>query len=110
MAFHAPGVEQSILPGVLGLDGLRRVGAILDLRNMEMYLTETGGYSLIDHLPEGTERYKLEIAPTGHMMLPCSEFSGAREQEREAERTAVSALEARLEAVRAPTWQPDSQQ
>ena len=37
--------------------------------------TKTGDYDLDKAMPPGTEVYQGELAPSGHMVLPCCEFS-----------------------------------
>ena len=71
---NIPTVHNSELPGLLGLTALRKNGAILDLRTLKVYFTGPGDYDLMTALPPGTESFQAEIAPSGHMVLPCCEF------------------------------------
>ena len=43
-----------------------------------MYLVGLGGYEI--RLSPGSERHSLEESPAGHLMLPCSRFSGPQVQ------------------------------
>jgi len=73
-----PTVSGSELPGLLGLTALRKNRAILDLHTMKMYFAGPGEYNLLSALPPGTDCFQAEIAPSGHMVIPCCEF-GRRE-------------------------------
>ena len=69
-----PTVDNSDLPGLLGLDALRRNRAVLDLNTLELHLMGPGDYELSDALPPGTDTYALNLAPSGHLLLPCGMF------------------------------------
>ncbi len=69
-----PTVSNSDLPGLLGLTALRKNRAILDFNTMRLYFTGPGDYDLMTAMPPGTESFQGEIAPSGHMVLPCCEF------------------------------------
>ena len=72
---EAPIVPKSDLPGLLGLRSMQNSRATLDLTTNQMHLCGPGDVSII--LPSGTETYQLEIAPSGHLVLPCCNFTAA---------------------------------
>jgi len=80
--FTLPTVPNSELPGLLGLQSMRERRTILDLNTLQMHLLGPGDYELLPHLPPGTESYQCEIAPSGHMVLPCGEYAGVDREER----------------------------
>ena len=70
-----PTIANSDLPGLLGLQSLRKNRGILDLNTLKVYFAGPGDYDLEKAMPPGTEVYQGELAPSGHMVLPCCEFS-----------------------------------
>jgi hypothetical protein len=70
-----PTVSSSDLPGLLGLSALKRNRAILDFNTMELHFCGPGDYDLAKAIPPGTDTFQLEVAPSGHLVLPCCEFS-----------------------------------
>ena len=68
----APTVKGSELPALLGLRSLNRKRAILDLVDNK---TGPGTYDLSKAMPPGTQTYQLKVAPSGHLLLPCAEWS-----------------------------------
>lgn len=72
-----PAVHKSELPGLLGLTALRKNNAILDFATLELHFQGPGRQPLRQHLPAGTETFPLELAPSGHMVLPCCEYERA---------------------------------
>jgi len=70
--FETPVVPGSELPALLGLKSLTQARCILDLTTNQIHLCGPGKPQF--ELPPGSESYQLEIAPSGHLMLPCSEF------------------------------------
>lgn len=72
-----PTVSHSDLPGLLGLTALTKNRAIIDFQSLEMHFLGPGDYNLESMLPPGTDTYKLEVAPSGHLVLPCCEYSEA---------------------------------
>jgi len=69
-----PTVSGSDLPGLLGLSALRKNRGILDLNTMDLHFCGPGDYDLLKALPPGTDTFQLELAPSGHLVLPCCEF------------------------------------
>ena len=72
-----PTVSNSDLPGLLGLTALRKNRAILDLNTMKLYFVGPGDYNLDKAMPPGTDSFQCEQSPSGHMVVPCCEYSGA---------------------------------
>ncbi len=69
-----PTINNSNLPGLLGLDSTIANRGILDLVNGKMYFCGQGRFNLFDHLPPGTNSFKLERSASGHIVLPICEF------------------------------------
>ena len=75
--YTSPCVPGSDLPALLGLKSLMDHGAIIDCRNRTMYLCGPGDAVITP--PPGTQKPKLEQAPSGHLVLPISEFGKYKE-------------------------------
>ena len=73
--YRTPAVENSDLPGLLGLQAMRDHRVVLDLQKLRMYFVGPGDYDLDKALSPGTVSFALEVAPSGHLLLPCSNFS-----------------------------------
>ena len=71
---EVPAVENSDLPGLMGLSALKRNRAILDFNSLTLYFCGKDQYDLKDALPANTDKYQLEAAPSGHLVLPCCEY------------------------------------
>ena len=69
-----PTVCNSELPGLLGLTALRNNRAILDFSTLQLHFCGPGDYDLNKALPPGTDSFQCELAPSGHMVLPCCEY------------------------------------
>ena len=54
---------------------------ILDLQKLKMYFVGPGDYDLDKSLSPGTVSFELEVAPSGHLLLPCSNFGNLSEKE-----------------------------
>jgi hypothetical protein len=67
--YTTPVVSNSDLPGLLGLNTMRRNRCILDMVNLKLHMCGPADIRL--NLPPGTESFQLEIAPSGHLVLPC---------------------------------------
>ena len=70
----SPAVVNSELPGLLGLTALRKNRAVLDFTTLKLYFCGPADYNVAGALPEGTDTFQLEVAPSGHIVLPCCEF------------------------------------
>jgi len=81
-SFDTPTVPKSMLPALLGLDSTRRCRGIIDTNTMVLHLCGPGDYDIASALPAGTESIQCEIAPSGHMVIPCSEFAELDKRER----------------------------
>ena len=69
-----PAVTDSDLPGLLGLVSLMKNRAVLDFNTLTLYFLGPGDYKLEEALPPGTDSFKCEQAPSGHLVLPCCSF------------------------------------
>ena len=75
--FLTPTVNgDSHLPALLGLKALIENGAILDTQNLT--LAFCGKEKPKIEYPSGTEIFQLECAPSGHLMLPCSDYQNKK--------------------------------
>jgi len=70
--FSAPIVPNSEIPALLGLESLSQKRALLDTYSKKLYLVGPGGYSI--KLSPGSTVLDLQSAPSGHLLLPVSEF------------------------------------
>jgi len=78
--YEAPEVPQSDVPGLLGLDTLVRLHALLDCAGRKLFLVGPGGYKL--QLSPGSMSCDLEVANTGHLLLPCTDYQKGGNGER----------------------------
>ena len=76
---QVPAVTDSDLPGLLGLTALRKNREVLDFTTLKMHFCGPNDYELERALPEGTDTFQLETAPSGHIVLPCCEFQDAKD-------------------------------
>ena len=75
--FLTPTVNgESNLPALPGLKALRENGAILCLHDLTIAFC--GKEKPKIEYPSGTEIFQLECAPSGHLMLPCSDFQNQK--------------------------------
>jgi hypothetical protein len=66
-------VVEGPLPALLGLEALTRHRALICTQTRRLILLGSGGYKL--SLSPGSKVLSLYQAPTGHLMLPCCEWS-----------------------------------
>ena len=69
-----PSITDSNLPGLLGLQSLRKNRAVLDFNTLKLYFCGPGDSNIDSSLPPGTDTFQLELAPSGHLVLPCCEY------------------------------------
>ena len=55
-------------------------GAILYFQTLELHFGGPGGSQIKNHLAPGTDSFQLEVAPSGHLLLPCCEYQPGQEQ------------------------------
>jgi hypothetical protein len=67
--------DKSDLPALLGLKTLIDRRAILDCTTLQLHFLGPG--DLVLNLPPGSESFQLVQAPSGHLMLPCCDYSTA---------------------------------
>ena len=72
--YETPIVENSDLPGILGLTSLTKLRALIDLTTNQVHFLGPDNCDLKSVLPPGTESYQLAHAPSGHLLLPCNNF------------------------------------
>ena len=46
----------------------------LDMNTLKTYFAGPGDYDLMRGLPPGTDCFQCELAPSGHLVIPCCEF------------------------------------
>lgn len=69
-----PVVPESGIPGLLGITSLRIKRALIDLIDNKLYFAGPGDYNLAAALPPGTECFQCENSPSGHLILPCTNY------------------------------------
>ena len=89
--YTAPVIPDSDLPPLLGLRTLRSQRAILDMSGpeAELILPGPGGFQL--QLSPGSTRLPLRTAPSGHLILPVTNYPRARSEPPRSRFTFVSA-------------------
>ena len=85
-----PTIANSDLPLLLGLAALRKTRAIFDLNTLKIYFAGPGDYDLEKSLPPGTDVFQGELAPSGHLVLPCGEYGDVNERDTGSSLTLVS--------------------
>ena len=80
--FEAP-LAPGNMPALMGRVSMERQRTILDCITHKVYFLGPGDYqqSLESAMPPGTRKFQGEIAPSGHWMLPCSNFENERTYE-----------------------------
>ena len=71
----APVIENISCPALLGQQSLEQHRAILDCHNKMLYLCAPGEVEI--KVPEGSEKLPPVQAPSGHLILPISDYSAA---------------------------------
>ena len=74
-SYAAPILENSDVPGLLGLESLKKHRALMDTYNGRLFFIGPGGYQL--GLSPGSKVFELEESPSKHWLLPCTEWSQA---------------------------------
>ena len=87
-----PIIENSNIPGLLGITSLKNKRTLIDLNTNKLYFLGPGDYDLPAAMPPGTECYQCEQSPSGHLILPCCEYEGATEK-KDSEMTLVTQKE-----------------
>ena len=80
--FHAPTVSGSgsSIPALLGLDSMSKQKGVLEMTACSEHLTFPGPNGYTIDRSEGTKRFKLIRAPSGHLILLCDNYDMLREQ------------------------------
>jgi len=76
-----PTVSYSDLPLLLDLTALRKNRAILDFNTFQLHFCGPGDYNLVAGLPPGTDSFQCELAPSGHLVVPCCEYDARASQD-----------------------------
>ena len=71
-----PIVANAACPGLLGMGTLQRERAIIDTYNKKIHFVAEGHVELV--LPPGSRTFSLEQAPSGHLVLPITDYVEAR--------------------------------
>ena len=73
--FEAPLIEGD-MPALMGRVSLQNARTIIDTSTNEIYMMGPGDHlpALKAAMPPGTRCFQTEIAPSGHMMLPCASY------------------------------------
>ena len=71
-SFTTPVVADSELPELLGFKTMRNDRAVLDMVALQLHVRGPSDISLT--LPPGTKPFQLEISPSGHVVLPFTNF------------------------------------
>ncbi len=74
--YRATVLDDSQVPGLLGLATLKRLGAVLDLQSDRLIIPGPGGVKM--HSSPGSKHLRLYAAPSGHLILPMCEWQSAR--------------------------------
>ena len=82
--YHAPVIPNSPVPGLLGLRSMKSRRTIIDTINNKTYMCGPGEVQII--VPPGTEIYDCVSAPSGHMLLPVSDYDSLRRYEEKRDR------------------------
>ena len=72
-----PTINNSHLPGLLGLKSLTANRTIIDTVHNKLYFVGPSDFDLEAMLPPGTHCFQAELSPSGHMILPCCDYVGA---------------------------------
>ena len=78
--FTAPTIKDSDCPALWGLQSLMEQRAILDCAGKKLHLLGPVG-ELELTLPPGSETFQLEQSPSGHLLLPASDFARLRQSQ-----------------------------
>ena len=71
-----PALQDSATPGLLGLVSMRHNRTLLDTINNKVHFLGPGDLDIEKHLPAGSKTFQCEYSQSGHMVLPCCEFTG----------------------------------
>ena len=72
---EAPLISED-MPALMGRVSLQNARTLVDTITNKIYMLGPGGYleALKTAMPTGTRCFQAEIAPSGHMMLPCAGY------------------------------------
>ena len=81
-SYNSPTVNNSMIPGLLGLVAMSGLRGIIDTVNFRFYAAGPGDFDLLKALPPGTKCIVGERAPSGHFAIPCGYFHEFDEAQR----------------------------
>ena len=70
--FTAPVIPNSDVPALLGNASMSQHRVLIDVMNKKLFMVGHGGYSL--QLSPGSRSLDLETSPSGHLLLPVTEW------------------------------------
>ena len=74
--YSAPCLNNSHVPGLLGIKALKAYDAVIRCSTGEMWFLGSGGMKM--ELSPGTRHFQMKQAPGGHWMLPVSQLIAQR--------------------------------
>ena len=74
--FKSPEIPDSDVPGIWGLDSLKNRRALVDTGGDAVILPGPGGFEAM--LSPGSQVLKCGISTSGHMLVPCTNYKGAK--------------------------------
>ena len=74
--FTAPVIPDSAVPGLLGLKSMINKRAIVDTVNKRLIFCGPGPVEIKP--PPGSDVYQMEQAPSGHLLLPISDYESLK--------------------------------
>ena len=90
--FTTPTVQDSNLPGLIGLSALEKMRTVLDLTTGTIHFLGPGDHTIDAALPPGTSSFKLSKAPSGHLLLPCTYYQDIDAQAQKVDKDEMSLL------------------
>ena len=69
-------IDQSPVPALLGKESMMKHNVLLDVKNGNFIVCGEGGYSM--KLSPGSRLLRMTMAPSGHWLLPVSEWAKAQ--------------------------------
>ena len=100
------GGEGKLLPGLLGLQSMERLRAVIDTHNQKMILPGPGDIKYI--LPPGSMEIPLEKAPSGHLVMVIDAYDAVRVGGSGALPTQRQEFHAEPPQSASSTWHPEA--
>ena len=77
--FSTPVIPQSTVPGILGMKSMKNRRVILDLTTNMLHMLGPGNANI--ELPPGSQTLRMKQCPSGHLLLPISEYQAFKAYE-----------------------------